>query len=73
MISMTADISFSTAPEWVRIPIAARLAGGVSKRTIRRWIGAGFIRASKPASGIVLVERDSLLRLIEDAARGRHV
>jgi len=58
-------MSFATAPEWLRLDGAAELAGGVSTRTIRRWISIGLVRASKPAGGIVLVSRDSLRAFIE--------
>lgn len=63
----TVVLDFNAAPEWMRIDLAARLAG-VSKRSIRRWASAGLVRASRPAGGRVLVSRDSLRALIERGA-----
>ena len=64
--------SFATAPEWLRPRAAAALAGGVSPRTIRRWVVAGFFDATRPAGGTVLIDRDSL-RAFLDAGRVRPV
>lgn len=64
-------LTFANAPEWLRLEGAAELAGNVSVRTIRRWVSVGFIRASKPAGGIVLIDRDSLRAFIDGGARSR--
>ena len=62
-----APSDFNNAPRWLRAHEAARLAR-VSTRTIRRWVSLGLIRASRPAGGRVLIDRDSLHALIDNAA-----
>jgi predicted site-specific integrase-resolvase len=57
-------VTLHGAPEWVRLAIAARLAG-VSKRTVSRWARRGLVRVSRPAGGAVLVNTHSLRSLIE--------
>ena len=54
----------STDAEWLRLGDAAQLAGGVSTRTLTRWIRLGIIRASRPTGGVVLVERASLVAML---------
>ncbi len=61
-------VDFNTAPSWVRLSLAAKLAS-VSTRTIRRWASCGFIVTSKPGGGVVLVQRDSLRSFIERGVR----
>lgn len=51
-------------PRWIRVDQAAR-ACSVSARTIRRWIAAGHLKASRPANGRVIVDRDSLIDFVE--------
>jgi hypothetical protein len=65
--------------DWGRAAVYVSLAdaaatASVSYRTIRRWIALGLVRASKPqgttgrrGGGLVLVERDSLRRFLEQA------
>lgn len=69
---MTPGISVSAnpdaAPRWLVQQEAASIAR-VTPRTIRRWISIGLVRASRPAGGRVLIDRDSLFRLIEGASR----
>ena len=60
-------LDIDTAPRWLTRSEAAEV-GRVSVRTIRRWISFGYIRASKPAGGRVLVDRESLRAFIEGAA-----
>ena len=60
--------SFAAASEWVRPMVAAQLAGGVSRRTIARWVALGYLRSGRPAGGVRLIESASLLRFIESAA-----
>lgn len=62
-------LDFDNVPAWIRPEIAAKLVGGLSTRTIRRWASLGYVKVSKPAGGIVLVSRDSLRAFIEGAAR----
>lgn len=60
-------LDLDEAPRWITTAEAAQIAR-VSVRTIRRWISVGYIRASKPAGGRVLIDRDSLRAFIEDSA-----
>ncbi|MCB9595898.1 MAG: helix-turn-helix domain-containing protein [Sandaracinaceae bacterium] len=60
-------LDIDNAPRWLTRLEAAAIAG-VSVRTLRRWISYGYIRASKPAGGRVLVDRGVLRELIEGAA-----
>lgn len=63
-----AAVNPSAAPAWLRVNLAAEIAG-VTERSIRRWISVGYIRASKPAGGRVLIQRDSLLAFLEQGMR----
>jgi len=56
--------------EWMRLAAAAALAGGVSTRTVTRWIRVGLVRASRPTGGVVLVERASLVAMLAKVPRG---
>ena len=60
-------LTFETAPRWLRANEAARLAR-VSTRTMRRWVSLGLVRASRPAGGRVLIDRDALHAFIDNAA-----
>jgi len=60
----------STDAEWLRLADAAALAGGVSTRTVTRWIRVGLVRASRPTGGVVLVERASLVAMLAKVPRG---
>ncbi len=58
------SLDLDNAPRWLLQSEAADVAR-VTPRTMRRWISIGLVRASKPAGGRVLVDRDSLRALIE--------
>ena len=64
----SASVDWDTTGPWVRPQKAAQLSG-VSTRTIRAWVAAGYLRSSKPAGGAVLISRDSLRGFVEGAAR----
>lgn len=61
------SLDIDNAPRWLTRSEAADVAR-VSVRTIRRWISYGYIVASRPAGGRVLVDRESLRAFIEGAA-----
>lgn len=60
-------LTFETAPRWLRATEAATLAR-VSTRTMRRWVSLGLVRASRPAGGRLLIDRDALHAFIDNAA-----
>lgn len=55
-------------PTWIRLHDAARLTG-VSEVTLKKWLRAGKVRASRPGR-LVLVDRADLLGYIERHATG---
>lgn len=57
-------LDLNRAPAKLLIRESAAFAR-VSGRTIRRWISLGYIHATKPAGGRVLIDRDSLREFIE--------
>lgn len=58
----------ATLPRWMTLDEAAAYAR-VTTRTIRRWRSVGLLRASKPAGGRALIDRDSLVDFIERACQ----
>jgi excisionase family DNA binding protein len=69
-------LTFEIAREYLRVKEACELAGGISSRTLRRWLVVGKVHAVKPTGGMVLISRDSLRAFLENAPAatyyGRH-
>lgn len=61
-------LDLADAPQWMRVDQVARVAQ-VHPRTVRRWIGAGYLRSSKPSGGRLLIDRESVRSFIEGAIR----
>ena len=63
---VTKKLSKPVEQKWITEEEASKLLGGRSKSTLQKWRNEGRLKFSQPSKKIILFNRDSIMKFLED-------